>query len=134
MKRIEALKSVIGLGSILALTVGLSTSMVAGPSPQFWAKQTATAADRTDGVKHVVTGKSAAKGPPMACAGCKTRIYAEQGAFNAANRATPRATKVGKRHYCESCKGFVTSIPGEAVSDQMLRSHAQCATGACCKV
>lgn len=126
-------KSILGLGSVLALAMGLGSSAFAGPGPQYWQQmeqiRAANAAKKTAAAQT----QQPAAAPAMACPSCKTKIHEEVVQPNVVDKTRPRVVKVGVRHYCDSCKGTITRVSGR-VSDEMQRNHAACATTSCCTV
>lgn len=130
MKNLRVIKGIFGLGSVLVLALGLGSWAFAGPGPQFWQQQEKIRAENAAKSNAATTATPAAT-PAMACPTCKTRIYEEPAVPNPADKTRPRPAKIGTRHYCDNCKGFITSLPGQ-VTDQMQRSHAECTTAACC--
>jgi len=133
MKSSRIDKSILGLGSVLALAIGLGSSAFAGPGPQYWQQMESIRAANAAKKTAVTQTQQPAATPTMACPSCKTKVYEETGQPNLANKTAPRVVKVGVRHYCDGCKGTITRVSG-SVSDEMHRDHAACATTSCCSV
>ena len=147
----------IGLGSVLALAISLSTSVFAGPGPQYWAQMeqiraenaakakavTAAVVPAAKPVAAVPTAKSTAvvpaakpaDTPAMACAHCKTKVLEEFSFTNVSGKIAPHSTVIGKSHSCDGCSGIVTVARGK-VTDEMKRNCPICAKAGptCCNV
>lgn len=128
-------KSILGLGSVLALSIGLGSSAFAGPGPTYWTQREEIRAENAKKVAAANAASTAkpAAAPAMACPSCKTKIYEEAATPSVADKTKPRVVKVGVRHYCDSCKGTITRLPG-GVSNSMQHNHGACATASCCTV
>jgi hypothetical protein len=161
MKNSYVIKT-IGLGSVLALAISLSTSVFAGPGPQYWAQMEQIRAENAAKAKaakakavtaaevpaakpaaEVPTAKSAAvvsaakpaDTPAMACAHCKTKVLEEFSFTNVSGKIAPHSTAIGKSHSCDGCSGVVTVARGK-VTDEMKRNCPICAKAGptCCNV
>ena len=133
MKNSRVVKSTIGLGSILVLSLGLGSSAFAALPTTFWDQREQIRAENA--AKKVAAAQTHqhtdAATPAMACASCKTKVFEDAGLPNVVDKTKPRMVKVGVRHYCDACKGTITRVSG-SVNDEMQRNHAACATAACC--
>jgi len=132
MKNSRVTKGILGLGSVLALAIGLGSSAFAGPGPQYWQQEKLRAENAANKAAAAQTHPHAAT-PAMACPSCKDKIYEEAAQPNVIDKTRPRVVKVGVRHYCDACKGTITRVSG-SVSDEMQRNHTACATTSCCTV
>ena len=141
----------IGLGSVLALAISLSTSVFAGPGPQYWAQMEQIRAENAAKAKaakakavtaaEVPAAKPAAAvptakpadTPAMACPRCKTKVLEEFSFTNVSGKIAPHSTVIGKSHSCDGCSGVVTVTRGK-VTDEMKRNCPICAKAGpnCC--
>ncbi len=126
-------KSILGLGSVLALAIGLGSSAFAGPGPQHWQQQEQLRAANAAKKAATTQAEKPAAATAMACPSCKTKVYEETAQPNVVDKTRPRVVKVGVRHYCDSCKGTITRLPG-GVNSEMQHNHGACATASCCTV
>jgi len=133
MKNSRVTKGILGLGSVLALAIGLGSSAFAGPGPQYWQQMEKNRAENAAKKTAAAQTHQHVAASAMACPSCKTKIHEERGLPNPADKTRPAPTKVGVRHYCDACKGTITRISG-GVSDEMQRNHAACVTTSCCTV
>lgn len=124
-------KNILGLGSVLTLAVGLTSSALAGPSPQFWQQQEQIRAENAAKARAAAPAAKPIDTPAMACPTCKTKIYVDDASPNPIDRTRPRIAKIGTRHTCASCSGTVTLLHG-LVTDEMKHNHATCPTISCC--
>ncbi|MDO8540186.1 MAG: hypothetical protein Q7S40_07045 [Opitutaceae bacterium] len=134
MKNSRVAKGVLGLGSVLAFTLGLGNSAFAGPGPQYWQQQAQRAKARADYLAEGATPAAKPTAPPaMACPHCKTKVVEESSFTNVSGKIAPHSTVTGKRHYCDGCSGFITVARGK-VSDEMKRNCPICAKAGptCC--
>jgi sarcosine oxidase delta subunit len=133
-----------GLGSVLALAIGLGSSAFAGPGPQYWAQMEqirAEMAAKTNAAKakaatavEVPAAKPApavpaakpAAAPAMACPHCKSKALEEFSFTNVSGKIAPHSTVIGTSHSCEGCSGVITVARGK-VTDEMKRSCPICA-------
>jgi len=125
MKTIRFSKNAVGFSSVLALTFGLSSSALAGPSPQFWAQHN---------VRQTESAKPAAI-PAMACPSCKTTDIREFHPSAAGGKVSARNDLVGTKHECALCGGALTVVRG--VTRNTMKSNCPtCAKAApgCCGV
>ena len=131
MKNILVIKNLLGLGTILTLAVGLSSSVLAGPSSQFVAQQEK---NRADLAKKANAAKPA-DSPTMACAACKTTEVREDHATGANGRIGFTHDLVGTKHACATCGGAITVVRGKTTND-MKGNCPICAKSApgCCGV
>ena len=125
-----------GLGSVLALTISLSTSAFAGPGPQYWTQMEQIRAENAAKAKAKTTAAVPVKSadtPAMACPHCKTKVLEEFSFTNVSGKIAPHSTVIGKSHSCEGCSGVVTVARGK-VTDEMKRNCPICATAGpnCC--
>ena len=115
--------NILGLGSLLALAISLSPSVVrAGTAPTHGGKASIPA--------------SAAVAPSdvaaMACAGCKTVDVTERRILPGAKAGTA-IFSVGSKHECAMCGGEIAAVNG-TVTDTMLHDCTVCAStpAPCC--
>lgn len=118
---------------IAALVIPATTSSYAGPGPQFWSRQAASAKER---------GDRAGRTPPaasMACPSCRTRTAVEPvyGYFPGGETDDYRIEwiPVGKLHVCNACGGEIGSVRGKTTR-HMPANCPICtkAVPTCCKV
>lgn len=133
MKSSRVVKGILGLGSVLALAIGLGSPAFAALPTTFWDQREQIRAENAAKIAAATQTQQPAAAPAMACPSCKTKIHEEVAQPNVIDKTRPRVVKVGVRHYCDSCKGTITRVSG-GVSDQMQRNHAACATTSCCAV
>ena len=131
MKTTRLSKNIIGFSSMLALAVGLSSSALAGPGPQFWAQQ---AKNQADAAKKTETAKPA-DASAMACTSCKTTEVRQDRTTGANGRLTVTHDLVGTKHTCDMCGGAITIVRGVTTND-MKSNCPTCAKAApgCCAV
>lgn len=134
MKNSRVVKSVLGLGSVLALTLGLGCSAFAGPGPQFWQQQEKIRAENA-AKKAATPAAKPADTPAMACPHCKTKVFEESSFTNVSGKIAPHSTVIGRRHYCDGCRGYITKVRSN-VTDEMKRNCPICAKAGptCCSV
>jgi hypothetical protein len=113
MKTIRLSKNIIGFSAMLALAIGFTTSMFAGPGPQFWAQQ---AKNRADLAQKAEAAKPAAT-PAMACASCQTTDIREFHPEGAGGKVPARSDLVGTKHECAMCGGAITVVRGVTTND-----------------
>lgn len=128
-------KSILGLGSVLALMIGIGSSAFAGPSPQYWQQMEKIRAENAAKVKTVASGKTAKPGA-MACEKCKTTAVTEYRPSQAGGKVPARFERVGTKHICDACGGSITSARGMAITNDMKAKCPTCANAvpACCTV
>ena len=129
----------IGLGSGVALAIGLSISAFAGPGPQYWTQMEQIRAENAAKAKAATTAEvpaaKPADTPAMACAHCKTTPITEYRPSDFGPRVLGHFERVGTKHSCKGCTGSITSVGGK-LTDEMKRSCPICTkTGpTCCRV
>lgn len=129
MKTNHLSKNLIGLGSVLALAVGLSSSAIAGPGPQFWNRATpVTTAKEADALK---PGDTAV----MVCGACKTVLVRDSKYVGPGGKGHMEWFTIGKKHKCDHCGGEMSVVRGKT-TDSMQHNCSMCGEGAafCCAV
>ena len=131
MKNSHFIKNVLGLGSVLTLAIGLTSSAFAGPSSQFVAQQEknrANLAKKTEAAKP-------ADASAMTCPNCKTTEVRVDRTTGANGRLSVTHDFEGTKHACATCGGAITVIRGTTTND-MKGNCPICAKAApgCCGV
>lgn len=126
MKTIRLSKNVIGFSSMLALTIGLTSSVIAGPGPQFWQQQEKIRAENAAKAQAAAVAAKSADTTAMACASCKATDVTEYRSSQAGGKVPARYDKVGTTHTCAHCgMGSITVVKG-VKTDSMTRGCAMC--------
>lgn len=108
-------KDLLRLSSVLVLTIGLSSSIFAGPGPQFWAQQAANAKARADAAKNAPTKTAGALA--MACPSCTTIGVTQHPQSMTGGKVPAFDAPVGTKHACATCGGAITTTRGKTTSD-----------------
>ncbi len=95
-------RSTLGIGTVLTLAIGIGTSAVAGPSPQYWQMMEKS---RAENAVRKVASVEKAKPAAMACEKCKTSVVTEFSPTNVSGKWAPHYTPVGSKHECSACGG-----------------------------
>ncbi len=129
------LKNRLGLGTVLALTIGIGSSAFAGPSPQYWQQMEQIRAENAAKVKTVASAKAAKPGA-MACEKCRTTAVTEYRSSQAGGKVPARFDRVGTKHTCDGCGGAITSVRGKTTTNDMKANCPTCAKAVptCCTV
>lgn len=130
MKTIILNGKIIGFGAMLALALGLSSSAIAGPGPEYWAARTREQAERT---KKAEVSKPAT--PAMACASCQTTAIRQFYPAAAGGKVPASYGRVGTKHECALCGGAITVVRG-VTTNTMKTNCPTCAQAVpnCCTV
>ena len=112
-----------GLGSILALAISLSPSVVRGGSMIPPGRKAAPAIPAVVAPSDTVT---------MACGACKTTAITERRILPSTKAGTALLT-IGSKHECTMCGGEIVTVNGKT-TDTMQHSCKLCggATASCC--
>lgn len=131
MKNSRLIQGFLGLGTVLTLAVGLTSTAFAGPSSQFWDQQER---NRANLAKKAESAKPT-DAPAMACAACKTTEVRQDRTTGANGRLTVTHDLVGTKHACATCGGAITVVHGKTTND-MKGNCPICAkaTPGCCNV
>jgi hypothetical protein len=123
MNALIRIPNIIGLGSLLALTVSFSAFPVhAGPSPQFWNRP-----------QYVTAGQQAATVQPgnpaaIVCSACKNITLRDSKHVGPAGKGHEEWFVIGSRHECTHCGGTIAVVQGKA-TDSMARYCPMCVKG-----
>lgn len=107
-------RSTLGIGTVLTLAIGIGTSAVAGPSPQYWQMMEKSRAENA--VRKVASAEKA-KPAAMACEKCKTSVVTEFSPTNVSGKWAPHYTPVGSKHECSACGGTIARVRGKTAND-----------------
>jgi len=129
-------QKILGWGSALVLVAGLTSSAIAGPSPQFWQQQEQLRAQNAAKAKAAAVAGKPVDASAMVCASCKTTAVREFHAGNAGGKVPARDEVVGSKHTCSACGGAVTTVRGNTTNDMTANcpicAKAKAASAACC--
>ncbi len=129
-------QKILGWGSALVLVAGLTSSAIAGPSPQFWQQQEQLRAQNAAKAKAAAVAAKPAEASAMACASCKTEAVREYRSSQAGGKVAARFDTVGTKHSCSACGGAVITVRGNTTNDMTANcpicAKAKAASAACC--
>ena len=119
--------TLLGAGSLLAISVASNSPVIAGPGPQFW-----------NPTKPITTAKEAAAVKPdatmaMVCSACKTVLVRDMRHVGPLGKGHDEWFVVGTRHECDRCGGAITVVKGKT-TDAMQHNCSVCGESAafCC--
>lgn len=109
----------------VGLTLGLATSALAGPGPQYWAQQHARA----------VAAAEAKEQSKMACPKCKDTAVTSVQSPIAGGKGPGRTEVIGAKHACAACGGEIKSVHGKTTTTMQSKCPFCAQTApSCCKV
>jgi hypothetical protein len=109
---------------IAALVLSTSTSIYAGPGPQFWAQQHAKAAPATD-------AKAKSK---MDCTKCTDSTITAVRPAVAGGKVAARTEIVGTKHTCAACGGETKTVAGTTTNTMQSNCPVCAKAEGCCNV
>ena len=129
-------KKIFGWSSVVVLATGLTSSVTAGPGPQYWQQQDTIRADNAAKAKATVSAAKSADAAAMACPSCRTSDIVVYRPGGAGGKVPARYDKIGTKHTCSACGGAVTTVRGNTTNDMTancpIRAKAKAASAACC--
>lgn len=110
MKTTRNSRTILGLGSILALA--FATTAFAGPGPQYWAQQAAAAKARAAAAPVSTT-------QAIACPHCKTTTIGKYESVSATDKVKGirHWVAAGSKHECAQCGGTIAVVDGKTQND-----------------
>jgi hypothetical protein len=114
------------VGAVLSLS---TTSVFAGPGPQFWNRTTpVTTTKEADALKPSDTAV-------MVCGACKTVLVRDSKHVGPAGKGYEEWFTIGAKHKCDHCGGEMSVVRGKT-ADSMQHNCSMCGEGAafCCAV
>lgn len=131
MKTIRLSQSALRISALLALAIGLSSSAIAGPGPEYWAARAREQAERT---KKAELAKPTVA-PAMACASCQMTAIRQFYPAAAGGKVPASYGRVGTKHECALCGGAITVVRG-VTTNTMKTNCPTCAQAVpnCCTV
>ena len=117
----------LGAGLLLTVALSLTTSVVAGPGPEFW--------NRT---KPITTTKEATAVKAdatlaMVCTACKTVLIHDSRHVGPLGKGHDEWFVIGSKHQCGNCGGEISVVQGKT-TDSMQHNCTKCGQSAafCC--
>lgn len=105
MKNTRITKNTLGLGAVLALAFGLSSSAFAGPGFDYWQRMQQQREQKY------------AQASAMSCLKCKTEAVEQLSSADPVGKGASYFKKVGAKHDCENCGGTITTINGKTTNE-----------------
>lgn len=98
---------------------GFTTTMLAGPGPQYWRRPVPPAAtpEKTT--------------PAALCAGCKTTALVSTATVPPSGKGVPSARVISTKHECSRCNGTIVARVRPPAST--MTHNAACVAMGCCK-
>lgn len=115
-------KGILGLGSVLALIMGLEIRAFARPGPPSWQQTEKTRVQNAAKASTALAApapKPADSRPSMVCAKCRNEAHEEFSVTKVGDKWVYRTAGVGTKHTCDACGGRITAIRGGTFNAMM---------------